>query len=156
MNNRYNINHYTVSIILGAFLLVSILSSHQQQSFSQNETSTSTQPISIKTENNAVGILVFWDSKLSPGTKIPFIIDFKHPFNDMNLQHVNYNLQLFDDKGTSIFSKENIHVHMGSDVQNIMIENPGKYTMLITVLGTGINPPFDTTRSGVAKISLQM
>jgi len=56
MNNGYNINHYTVSIILGAFLLVSILSSHQQQSFSQNETSTTTQPISIKTENNAVGI----------------------------------------------------------------------------------------------------
>jgi len=100
--------------------------------------------------------LVNWDSNLSPGTKIPFIIDFKHPFNDMNLQHVNYNLQLFDDKGTSVFSMENIHVHMGSDVQNIMIENPGKYTMVITVLGTGINPPFDTTRSGVAKISLQM
>jgi hypothetical protein len=45
---------------------------------------------------------------------------------------------------------------MGSDVQNIMIENHGKYTLVITVLGTGINPPFDTTRSGVAKISFQM
>lgn len=156
MNNRYNIRHYTVSIILEAFLLVFILSSYQQQSFSQNETSITSPPISIKTENNAVAILVKWDSNLSPGTEIPFMIDFKHPFNDMNLQHVNYNLQLLDDKGTYVFSKENMHVHMGSDVQNIMIENHGKYTLVITVLGTGINPPFDTTRSGVAKISLQM
>lgn len=146
-----------VAIFLGSFLLLSVLSYSQEQSFSQESTQTSTTPpISVKTENNALQILLNWDASASTGNEIPFSIEFKHPFSEMNLQHVNYNIELFDDNGTSLSSQENIHTHIGSDVQKIMIPDKGSYDMLITVLGTGIDPPFDTTRSGVAQISIDI
>ena len=144
-----------ITILLGSFLLLSVISYSQQSSFSQNSSQTSaTPPISVKTENNALQILINWDPTAAPGSEIPFSIEFKHPFSEMNLQHVNYNIEVFDNNGSSIYSKENLHTHIGSDVQTIMIPNKGSYDMLITVLGTGIDPPFDMTRSGVAKISM--
>lgn len=141
--------------MIGITFILSIMLT-QSEGYSQNETSTNTPPISIKTDNEALGISVNWNSNLTLGKEIPFSIDFKHPFDDTNLQHVNYDLHLFNNNGEPVYSKEGLHTHTGSDIQNIMIENSGSYTMLITVVGTGIDPPFDATRSGIAQIQLDI
>ncbi|MDX1373800.1 MAG: hypothetical protein R3321_15100, partial [Nitrososphaeraceae archaeon] len=52
-----------VAIFLGSFLLLSVLSYFQPQSFSQESTQTSANPpISVKTENNALQISLNWDA----------------------------------------------------------------------------------------------
>jgi hypothetical protein len=157
MNIKYNFFDSTViSIITGVFLFLSFPLLTQLESYSQNESSKNSPPISIKTDNGALGISVNWDSNLTLGNEIPFSFAFKHPFDDTNLQHVNYDLHLFDKDGKPVYSKEGLHTHTGTDVQDIMIENSDSYTMLITVVGTGIDPPFDTTRSGIAQIQLEI
>ena len=131
----------------------STLTSNKNEQNSSNMDQTKS-PLLFKTENNAVSIKINWNKEIQIGTPLIFFIEFTHPFSGMKLQHVNYNLDIIDSNGENVFSKENIHTHIGDDAQDIEFENRGTYTIIITVLGTGVDPPFDTTRSGVGSIPI--
>ncbi|MDQ3909274.1 MAG: hypothetical protein M3232_02580, partial [Thermoproteota archaeon] len=44
-----------------------------------------------------------------------------------------------------------LHTHSGSDQQTVTFDNPGSFNLVTTIIGTGIDPPFDTTHSGTAQ-----
>ncbi|MGD1835774.1 MAG: hypothetical protein ACPKPY_13900 [Nitrososphaeraceae archaeon] len=129
----------------------SISNENNQNSSNIDQTKS---PLLFKTENNAVSIKINWNQEIQPGIPLIFFLDFTHPFSGMKLQHVNYNLDIINSSGENVFSKENIHTHIGEDAQDLVFENQGTYDIIVTVLGTGVDPPFDTTRSGVGSISI--
>jgi hypothetical protein len=47
-----------------------------------------------------------------------------------------------------------IYTHTGNDVQTVTFDKTGNFNLVVTVLGTGINPPFDTARSGTAETAI--
>ena len=142
-----------ITPILGEENQNSTLTSNKNEQNSSNIDQTKS-PLLFKTENNAVSIKINWNQEIQVGMPLIFFIEFTHPFSGMKLQHVNFNLDIIDSNGENVFSKENIHTHIGDDAQDIEFENKGTYTIIITVLGTGIDPPFDSTRSGVGSISI--
>lgn len=42
-----------------------------------------------------------------------------------------------------------MHTHVGEDIQQITFDNPGNYNVILGIIGTGVEPPFDTSKSGV-------
>ena len=44
-----------------------------------------------------------------------------------------------------------LHTHSGSDQQTVTFDTPGSFNLVTTIIGTGIDPPFDTTHSGTAQ-----
>lgn len=71
-----------------------------------------------------------------------------------SLSHVNYNLEVMDGEGNPVQSKTYLHTHTGNDIQTVTFDKTGSLKLVVTVLGTGINPPFDTARSGTAETAV--
>jgi hypothetical protein len=44
-----------------------------------------------------------------------------------------------------------LHTHSGSDEQTVTFDTTGGFSFVVTIIGTGIDPPFDTTQSGTAQ-----
>jgi hypothetical protein len=44
-----------------------------------------------------------------------------------------------------------LHTHSGSDEQTVTFDTAGSFNVVATIIGTGIDPPFDTTQSGTAQ-----
>lgn len=109
----------------------------------------------MKTDNGSVNVVVDWPSKeIQPGKAVDLSIDFQDPSSGNLLQHVNYNLEVKDASGKTVDSLEGQHSHDGKATQNMMFDNAGNYQLVITVLGTGLTPPFDTSKSGTAEAPL--
>jgi hypothetical protein len=49
-----------------------------------------------------------------------------------------------------------LHTHSGSDVQTVTFDTTGRFNMVVTIIGTGIDPPFDTTQSGTAQTAIMV
>jgi hypothetical protein len=44
-----------------------------------------------------------------------------------------------------------LHTHSGTDEQTVTFDTVGSFNLVATIIGTGINPPFDTAQSGTAQ-----
>ncbi|HET6808032.1 MAG TPA: hypothetical protein VFH28_03155 [Nitrososphaera sp.] len=71
-----------------------------------------------------------------------------------SLSHVNYNLEAMDGEGNPVESITDLHTYTGNDVQTVTFDKTGSLKLVVTVLGPGINPPFDTARSGAAETAI--
>lgn len=114
-------------------------------------------PLLLKTENESVNVMVDWNPKeIEPGNEVDISMDFQHPFAGTSLSHVNYNLRILDESGAEVESLTNLHTHIGQDVQTVTFDKTGNFKLMIEIIGTGINPPFDTTRSGTVEAAVMV
>ncbi len=113
-------------------------------------------PSTVKTDNESTEIHINANNDLVSSTPTNLFVEFRHPFSSMPLQHVNYNLEVVDSSGKPVFSKQNQHTHIGQNEHEITFNSTGNFDIKIDVLGTGIDPPFDTTRRGIATVPVSV
>jgi len=113
-------------------------------------------PVTVETDNNSVSIIVNWTpEEIQAGEDVDVSLEFQNPTSGQTLSHVNYELKVIDpSSGETIKSIDGIHTHSGQDAQTVKLDNMGDFTLEITVIGLGINQPFDTTRSGTAQTAI--
>ena len=59
-----------------------------------------------------------------------------------------------DETGNNVVNKAGMHTHEGVDLQSVIFENTGSFTLVIDVAGLGINKPYDTKHSGMASTTV--
>jgi hypothetical protein len=116
-------------------------------------TATATPPVTAATDNESVNVLISWEpTEIEPEQDTEFTIDFQDPSSGDSISHVNYNFEIIDENnGETVESMTDLHTHSGSDEQTVTFDTTGSFNFVVTVIGTGINPPFDTTQSGTAE-----
>jgi hypothetical protein len=115
-------------------------------------TTTMPQPVTATTDNQSVSVLISWvPTEIEPGEDTEFTLDFQDPASGDSIPHVNYNFEITDQNGEPVESMTDLHTHSGSDAQTVTFDNPGSFNLVATIIGTGIDPPFDTTQSGTAQ-----
>ncbi len=118
---------------------------------------SSSPPVTLQTDNQSVTVLVNWSpQEIQPGQEVQFRLDFQHPFSGESLPHVNYNFEIMDEQGNIVESMTDLHTHVGNDVQTVTFNDTGNFRLVATIIGTGLEPPFDTTRSGTAESAIMV
>ena len=113
---------------------------------------TMPQPVTATIDNQSVNVLICWDpSEIEPGQDTDFTLDFQDPSSGDSIPHVNYNFEIIDQNGETVQSMTDLHTHSGSDEQAVTFDTEGSFNLVATIIGTGIDPPFDTTQSGTAQ-----
>jgi hypothetical protein len=151
------IRNITSICILSILILttISILSPRMASVYGQpSDDTTQPLPATVKTDNESTEIQININQDLVSSTPTKFFVEFRHPFSSMPLQHVNYNIEVSDSSGNPIYSEDNLHTHIGQNEHEITFNSAGEHNIKIDVLGIGIDPPFDTTRSGIAIVPL--
>ena len=102
-------------------------------------------------------MLINWEPReIEPNQDIQFTLDFQDPSSGESINHVNYNFEIIDENGETVQSMTDLHTHSGSDVQTVTFDTTGRFNMVLTIIGTGIDPPFDTTQSGTAQTAIMV
>jgi hypothetical protein len=116
-------------------------------------TTTMPQPVTVATDNQSVNVLISWEPmEIEPGQDTEFTLDFQDPSSGESISHVNYNFEIIDqNNGETVQSMTDLHTHSGSDEQTVTFDTTGGFNFVVTIIGTGLNPPFDTTQSGTAQ-----
>jgi hypothetical protein len=116
-------------------------------------TATATPPVTAATDNESVNVLISWEpTEIQPEQNTEFTLDFQDPSSGDSIPHVNYNFEIIDENdGETVESMTDLHTHSGSDEQTVTFDNTGSFNFVVTIIGTGIDPPFDTTQSGTAE-----
>jgi hypothetical protein len=116
-------------------------------------TTTMPQPVTVATDNQSVNVLISWEPmEIEPGQDTEFTLDFQDPSSGESISHVNYNFEIIDqNNGETVQSMTDLHTHSGSDEQTVTFDTTGGFNFVVTIIGTGIDPPFDTTQSGTAQ-----
>lgn len=123
----------------------------------ETSSSPSSPPVTLQTNNESVTVLVNWSpQEIQPGQEVQFMLDFQHPFSGESLPHVNYNFEIMDEQGNIVESMTDLHTHAGNDVQTVTFNDTGSFRLIATIIGTGLEPPFDTTRSGTAESAIMV
>jgi hypothetical protein len=114
---------------------------------------TTPQPVSVATDNQSVNVLISWEpTVIEPGQDVEFTLDFQDPSTGESISHVNYNFEIRDQNtGEAVQSMTDLHSHSGSDEQTVTFDTTGGFNFVVTIIGIGIDPPFDTTQSGTAQ-----
>lgn len=113
---------------------------------------TTPQPVTVATDNQSVNVLVSWEPmEIEPGQDTEFTLEFQDPSSGESISHVNYNFEIRDQNGGTVQSVTDLHTHSGSDEQTVTFDTEGSFNLVATIIGTGIDPPFDTTQSGTAQ-----
>jgi hypothetical protein len=113
---------------------------------------TMPQPVTVATDNQSVNVLVSWEpADIEPGEDTEFALEFQDPSSGEPISHVNYNFEIMDQNGETVQSVTDLHTHSGSDEQTVTFDTQGSFNLVATIIGTGIDPPFDTTQSGTAQ-----
>jgi hypothetical protein len=113
---------------------------------------TMPQPVTVATDNQSVNVLISWEPmEIEPGQDTVFTLDFQDPSSGESISHVNYNFEIKDQNGGTVQSMTDLHTHSGSDEQTVTFDTPGSFNVVATIIGTGLDPPFDTTQSGTAQ-----
>src|SRR5215212_3107422 len=116
-------------------------------------TTTMPQPVTVATDNQSVNVLISWEPmEIEPGQDTEFTLDFQDPSSGESISHVNYNFEIIDqNNGETVQSMTDLHTHSGSDEQTVTFDTTGGFNFVVTIIGTGLSPPFDTTQSGTAQ-----
>jgi hypothetical protein len=113
---------------------------------------TMPQPVTVATDNQSVNVLISWEPvEIEPGQETELTLDFQDPSSGEAIDHVNYNFEILDQNGGTVQSMTDLHTHSGSDDQTVTFDTAGGFNMVVTIIGTGIDPPFDTTQRGTAQ-----
>ena len=113
---------------------------------------TMPQPVTVATDNQSVNVLVSWEPmEIEPDQETEFTLDFQDPSSGEPISHINYNFEIKDQNGETVQSMTDLHTHSGSDEQTVTFDSAGSFNLVATIIGTGIDPPFDTTQSGTAQ-----
>jgi hypothetical protein len=113
---------------------------------------TMPQPVTVATDNQSVNVLISWEPmEIEPGQDTVFTLDFQDPSSGESISHVNYNFEIIDQNGGTVQSMTDLHTHSGSDEQTVTFDTAGSFNLVATIIGTGLDPPFDTTQSGIAQ-----
>ena len=116
---------------------------------------TTPAPVTATTDNGSVNVLISWEpSEIVPNQDTQMTLDFQDPSSGESISHVNYNFEIKDENGETVQSMYDLHTHSGSDEQTVTFDNNGRYNLVVTIIGTGIDPPFDTTQSGTAETTI--
>jgi hypothetical protein len=154
LNNGKKSNN---SIILAATIftlaLIMTASISTAPSVATTTTTTMPQPVTVATDNQSVNVLISWEPmEIEPGQDTEFTLDFQDPSSGESISHVNYNFEIIDqNNGETVQSMTDLHTHSGSDEQTVTFDTTGGFNFVVTIIGTGIDPPFDTTQSGTAQ-----
>jgi LPS O-antigen subunit length determinant protein (WzzB/FepE family) len=110
-------------------------------------TTTMPQPVTVATDNQSVNVLISWEPmEIEPDQDTEFTLDFQDPSSGESISHVNYNFEIIDqNNGETVQSMTDLHTHSGSDEQTVTFDTTGGFNFVVTIIGTGIDPPFDTT-----------
>jgi hypothetical protein len=120
-------------------------------------TTTQPPPVTAATDNGSVNVLINWEPReIEPNQDIEFTLDFQDPSSGESISHVNYNFEIKDENGQTVQSMTDLHTHPGSDVQTVTFDTTGSFRLVVTIIGTGIDPPFDTTQSGTAETAIMV
>lgn len=140
-----------------AYMAIAILLGGTTFPLAFAQTGESSPPLTLTTADNSLAVLAKWTPKeIEPGMKVDVSLEFLHPFAMTPLSHVNYNLTIVDENGVEVESLEGLHSHIGQDVQTVTFDKTGNFKLMIEVLGTGIDPPFDKTRSGTVEAAVMV
>lgn len=143
-------NAVALTAMLVALLYLSIVPLNQV-AFAQSNS----PPVTVKTDNNSVSVIVNWTPKeIQAGKDVDISLVFQNPSSGQTLSHVNYNLKIIDPSGKTVKSIDGIHTHSGKDVQTVKLDKMGDFTLEIIVIGLGINKPFDMSKSGTAQTAI--
>src|SRR5215217_7780477 len=113
---------------------------------------TMLQPVTVATDNQSVNVLISWEPmEIELGQDTVFTLDFQDPSSGESISHVNYNFEIKDQNGGTVQSMTDLHTHSGSDEQTVTFDTAGSFNLVATIIGTGLDPPFDTTQSGIAQ-----
>ena len=154
-NGKKNYNHtipaatiFTLAIIIMTALTVTA----PVVATTTATTTTTPQPVTVATDNQSVNVLISWEPmEIEPGEDTEFTLEFQEPSSGEPISHVNYNFEITDQNGGTVQSMTELHTHSGSDEQTVTFDTEGSFNLVATIIGTGLNPPFDTTQSGTAQ-----
>src|SRR5919112_292698 len=153
-NGKKNYNHThipTATIFTVAIIVMTALAIAAPVAATTTATTTP-QPVTVATDNQSVNVLVSWEPmEIEPGQDTEFTLEFQDPSSGDSISHVNYNFEIRDQNGGTVQSLTDLHTHSGSDEQTVTFDTEGSFNLVATIIGTGINPPFDTTQSGTAQ-----
>lgn len=112
-------------------------------------------PLTIKTDNDSVNVIVSWrPQEIEPGQEVTFIVNYRDAITDQPLTHINHDFEITDESGREIESATGLHTHSGGDIHTVTFDQTGNFNLEVTIHGLGIDPPFDTTRSGTAQTAI--
>ncbi len=152
-NNRKNTNRIIAAATIFTLAIMMATSTMAAPAAATTTTATMQQPVTASTDNQSVNVLISWEpAVIEPGQDTEFTLDFQDPSSGESIDHVNYNFEIVDqNSGETVESMTDLHTHSGSDEQTVTFDNTGGFNFVVTVIGTGIDPPFDTTQSGTAQ-----
>ena len=112
-------------------------------------------PLTLKTDNGSVNVVVSWrPQEIEPGQEVTFIVNYRDAVSDQPLTHVNHDFKIMDESGQVVESATGLHTHSGGDIHTVTFDQTGSFNLEVTIIGLGLDPPFDTTRSGTAETAL--
>ncbi len=112
-------------------------------------------PLTLKTDNESVNVIVRWNpQEIEPGQEVTFIVDYRDALTDEPLQHINHDFEITDESGQVVESATGLHTHAGGDLHTVTFDETGNFNLEVRITGLGLNPPFDTTRSGTAQTGI--
>jgi hypothetical protein len=116
-------------------------------------TATTQQPVIVATDNQSLNVLISWEpTVIEPGQDTEFSLEFQDPSSGESISHVNYNFEIIDQNtGEVVESMTDLHSHSGTDEQTVTFDTTGAFNFVVTIIGTGIDPPLDTAQSGSAQ-----
>ncbi|HEX6253976.1 MAG TPA: hypothetical protein VFZ55_07135 [Nitrososphaera sp.] len=156
LNNDKNNNNRTIpaaTIFTLAIIIMTISTIAAPAATTTTTATTMPQPVTVATDNQSVNVLISWEPmEIEPGQDTEFTLDFQDPSSGESISHVNYNFEIIDqNNGETVESMTDLHTHSGSDEQTMTFDTAGSFNVVATIIGTGIDPPFDTTQSGTAQ-----
>ncbi|HLG36538.1 MAG TPA: hypothetical protein VI338_00250 [Nitrososphaera sp.] len=112
-------------------------------------------PLTLKTDNDSVNVIVSWrPQEIEPGQEVTFLVNYRDAVSDQPLMHINHDFKITDESGQVIESATGLHTHSGGDIHTVTFSQTGNFKLEVTILGLGLDPPFDTTRSGAAETAI--
>jgi len=153
--NRENNNYVMVAATLFTLAIItsSTMGAAPAAASPTAAPTTIPQPVTATTDNQSVDVLISWEPTIiEPGQDTEFTLDFQDPSSGDSIPHVNYNFEIIDqNNGETVQSMTDLHTHSGTDEHTVAFDTAGSFNLVATIIGTGINPPFDTTQSGTAQ-----
>jgi hypothetical protein len=123
-------------------------------SFEQSEKKDTGQ-LFLSTLNETANIEISIDRQNFEINEITnFTLRFFDPQNGNFLEDVNYSFEVLDSSGDKILIMKNQHAESGEDTLSINFSQEGPFTILIDIVGTGTDEPFDTKNSGIASATI--
>lgn len=151
-NDKKNNNHTVSAATIFTLAIIMMTALTIAYPAAATTATTMPQPVTVATDNQSVNVLVSWEpAEIEPGGDTAFTLEFQDPSSGEPIDHVNYDFEIMDQNGETVQSMTDLHTHSGSDEQTVTFDTTGGFNFIVTIIGTGIDPPFDTTQSGIAQ-----